>query len=69
MPLPSPEESPAPLDPGGGLLAGLTPAPCSLSFQDMTDYVAYVAKDPINQRGEVPVGAAGGPRARPTDAP
>lgn len=24
----------------------------SLSPQDMADYVAYVAKDPINQRGE-----------------
>lgn len=39
-----------------GALAGgsqvpqpLSPAP---SPQDMTDYVAYVAKDPINQRGE-----------------
>lgn len=30
--------------------ASLTPP---LSLQDMTDYVAYVAKDPINQRGEV----------------
>lgn len=26
--------------------------PTILSPQDMTDYVAYVAKDPINQRGE-----------------
>lgn len=39
----------------------LTPPTCPLSTQDMTDYVAYVAKDPINQRGEVPVGAGGGP--------
>lgn len=43
--------------------ARLTPALCSLSLQDMTDYVAYVAKDPINQRGEVPAGT-GGPGGR-----
>ena len=30
----------------------LAPSTCPLSPQDMTDYVAYVAKDPINQRGE-----------------
>lgn len=30
----------------------LAPLTHALSPQDMTDYVAYVAKDPINQRGE-----------------
>lgn len=29
----------------------------------MTDYVAYVAKDPINQRGELDCGGSSGPWA------
>lgn len=39
--------------------AQLTPPTRPLSPQDMTDYVAYVAKDPINQRGEAAVGSRG----------
>ena len=31
----------------------------ALSPQDMADYVAYVAKDPINQRGEASGGGWG----------
>lgn len=34
-----------------------------LSLQDMTDYVAYVAKDPINQRGELRGAQGSGPGA------
>lgn len=62
-----------PLSPQPSLTPAGPPAPhagelnlaslCHLSLQDMTDYVAYVAKDPINQRGE-PRGAQGpGPGA------
>lgn len=36
-----------------------TPVSAALSPQDMADYVAYVAKDPINQRGEASGGGWG----------
>ena len=36
-----------------------TPVSAALSPQDMADYVAYVAKDPINQRGEASGGGDG----------
>lgn len=60
-PPPSLDPRPVPLslgvqDPGWGWvgLADVSLPPCP---QDMTDYVAYVAKDPINQRGEARGGA------------
>lgn len=34
-----------------------------LCLQDTTDYVAYVAKDPINQRGDTDWGFCGGMEA------
>lgn len=47
-----------------------TPVSAALSPQDMADYVAYVAKDPINQRGEASGGGWGrGLDPQPVETP